>query len=133
MGRPEHPALGDGRSVIGWYEAEAIPPNESELPTGAVACKTIPPLPEELCASGGGRSAGSSRMAELASGQQGAGAGSGMYDVTWWYHCGKNDHFGDRRCGGQTNPPPPCLDAAPSDRGQWHGNARDLPLLDWRR
>jgi hypothetical protein len=28
-----------------------------------------------------------------------------MYDVTWWYHCGKNDNFGDANCGGQTNPP----------------------------
>jgi hypothetical protein len=29
----------------------------------------------------------------------------GMYDVTWWYHCGLNDNFGDKDCGGQTNPP----------------------------
>jgi hypothetical protein len=29
----------------------------------------------------------------------------GMYDVTWWYHCGLNDNFGDKNCGGQTNPP----------------------------
>jgi hypothetical protein len=28
-----------------------------------------------------------------------------MYDVTWWYHCGNNDNFGDTNCGGQTNPP----------------------------
>jgi hypothetical protein len=28
-----------------------------------------------------------------------------MYDVTWWYHCGLNDNFGDKNCGGQTNPP----------------------------
>jgi hypothetical protein len=24
----------------------------------------------------------------------------GMYDVTWWYHCGLNDHYGDNNCGG---------------------------------
>jgi hypothetical protein len=29
----------------------------------------------------------------------------GMYDVTWWYYCGNNDNFGDKNCGGQTNPP----------------------------
>jgi len=29
----------------------------------------------------------------------------GMYDVTWWYHCGNNDNFGDHNCGGQTDPP----------------------------
>jgi hypothetical protein len=28
----------------------------------------------------------------------------GMYDVTWWYHCAKNDNFGDKNCGGQTTP-----------------------------
>ena len=30
----------------------------------------------------------------------------GMYDVTWWYHCGKNDNFGDGNCGGEPNHPP---------------------------
>jgi hypothetical protein len=24
-----------------------------------------------------------------------------MYDVTWWYHCGKDDNFGDTTCGGE--------------------------------
>jgi hypothetical protein len=24
----------------------------------------------------------------------------GMYDVTWWYHCGQNDSFRDTTCGG---------------------------------
>jgi hypothetical protein len=24
----------------------------------------------------------------------------GTYDVTWWYHCGLNDHYGDTKCGG---------------------------------
>src|SRR6185369_10480301 len=24
----------------------------------------------------------------------------GMFDVTWWFHCGKNDNFGDTNCGG---------------------------------
>jgi hypothetical protein len=26
-----------------------------------------------------------------------------MYDVTWWFHCGKNDNFGDKNCGGAPN------------------------------
>jgi hypothetical protein len=29
-----------------------------------------------------------------------------MYDVTWYYHCGKNDNFGDGNCGGEPNHPP---------------------------
>src|SRR6185369_2686531 len=29
----------------------------------------------------------------------------GTYDVTWWYHCGNSDNFGDKHCGGQTDPP----------------------------
>src|SRR5947207_1459496 len=29
----------------------------------------------------------------------------GMYDVTWYYHCGKNDNFGDGNCGGEPNHP----------------------------
>jgi hypothetical protein len=29
----------------------------------------------------------------------------GMYDVTWWYHCGLNDNFGDPGCGGEPNHP----------------------------
>ena len=24
----------------------------------------------------------------------------GTYDVTWWYHCGLDDHYGDTKCGG---------------------------------
>ena len=24
----------------------------------------------------------------------------GTYDVTWWYHCGLDDHYGDTTCGG---------------------------------
>jgi hypothetical protein len=25
---------------------------------------------------------------------------AGTYDVTWWYHCGENDGYGDTECGG---------------------------------
>ncbi len=25
---------------------------------------------------------------------------AGMYDVTWWYHCGENNSYGDTACGG---------------------------------
>jgi hypothetical protein len=27
-------------------------------------------------------------------------AADGTYDVTWWYHCGENNSFGDAACGG---------------------------------
>jgi hypothetical protein len=29
----------------------------------------------------------------------------GTYDLTWFYHCGLSDNFGDTSCGGQTSPP----------------------------
>jgi hypothetical protein len=32
----------------------------------------------------------------------------GMYDVTWWFHCGKNDNFGDANCGGVPHTPSGC-------------------------
>jgi len=27
-------------------------------------------------------------------------ASTGTYDVTWWYHCGENNSYGDTACGG---------------------------------
>src|SRR5262249_16326226 len=34
----------------------------------------------------------------------------GMYDVTWWFHCGKSDNFGD---GNSAGPPPPAAGCRP--------------------
>jgi hypothetical protein len=106
--------------VSGWYEAEAIPPNElsgstlvANPPKPRVAhCKvtcTPPVKPGDNCCSGGG---------EVTWLTQGIGPipggltyhdvtvpSDGTYDVTWWYHCGNSDNFGDKHCGGQTDPP----------------------------
>jgi len=104
-------AMGGSGGVMGWYEAEAIPPNtkapKSEVHVNpATACKTIPPEPGTMCQAGGGE------VTWITEGRMGwlqwnevAAPADGMYDVTWWYHCGNNDHFGDRHCGGQTDPP----------------------------
>jgi hypothetical protein len=35
----------------------------------------------------------------------------GVYDVTWWYHCGLNDNFGDPNCGGEPHTPSGCRPA----------------------
>jgi len=93
----------------GWYEAEAIPPNEkapmSTISHGA-ACTATPPQPGDMCESGGGE------VNWITEGRHGwlqynqvFAPSDGKYDVTWWYHCGKNDNFGDVHCGGQTDPP----------------------------
>jgi len=102
---------GGGSAPVGWYEAEAIPPNEkaprSEVHVNPMtACKTLPPMPGEKCNAGGGEVTWitEGRMGWLQYNKVSAPA-DGMYDVTWWYHCGNNDHFGDRHCGGQTDPP----------------------------
>jgi hypothetical protein len=94
--------------MLGLYEAEAVPPNV--LGGGAsigkgVAC--TPPLKEgDNCESAGGE-------VHNILGRNGASVtwnavsapADGMYDVTWWYHCGLNDNFGDKNCGGATSPP----------------------------
>jgi hypothetical protein len=102
---------GGTSAIMGWYEAEAIPPNtkapRSEVHVNpATACKTTPPKPGDNCQSGGGE------VTWITEGRQGwlqfnqvAAPSDGTYDVTWWYHCGNNDNFGDKHCGGQTDPP----------------------------
>jgi hypothetical protein len=110
-----------GGDVNGWYEAEAIPPNVLSGSTLVVtppkprvghctACPSTAAIkPGDSCCSGGG---------EIIWLTQGIGPipggltynnvmvpSDGMYDVTWWYHCGNNDNFGDKHCGGQTSPP----------------------------
>jgi len=105
------PSTGPGGDFSNWYEAEAMPPNEkaprSELHVNpARKCATTPPKPGDDCNSGGGQVTWvtQGRMGWLQYNQVAVPA-DGMYDVTWWYHCGNNDNFGDRHCGGQTNPP----------------------------
>src|SRR5262249_18243508 len=104
-------SLPPGGMVEGWYEAEAIPPNEkaarSEVHVNpATKCSTMPPKVGEKCNSG------AAEVTWITEGRQGwlqyngvMAPSDGMYDVTWWYHCGNNDNFGDKHCGGQTSPP----------------------------
>jgi hypothetical protein len=96
---------------MGWYEAEAVPPNVlgggAKIGTG-VACPTGVPIKEgDMCQSAGhevnnilGRNGASVTFNGISV------PSDGMYDVTWWYHCGLNDNFGDKNCGGATSPPP---------------------------
>jgi hypothetical protein len=107
---------------MGWYEAEAIPPNVlsgSTLvvnpPKPRVAhCKTTCPDPATIkpgddCCSGGGEvtwlTQGIGPIPGGLTFTNVAAPSDGMYDVTWWYHCGNSDNFGDKHCGGQTDPP----------------------------
>ncbi len=110
-----------GVAASGWYEAEAKPPNILYGRAVIAHCKnTCPSMfkPGDDCCSGGGevnwivsgshgpdpqppdgRGGGELRWMNISA------PADGMYDVTWWYHCGNNDNFGDNDCGGQTDPP----------------------------
>jgi hypothetical protein len=112
-----------GVAASGWYEAEAKPPNILYGRAVVSHCKnTCPSMstikPGDECCSGGGevnwivsgskgpdpqppdgRGGGELRWMNISA------PADGMYDVTWWYHCGNNDNFGDKNCGGQTDPP----------------------------
>jgi hypothetical protein len=107
---------------IGWYEAEAVPPNTlyGRAVVGKGKACTAPGTikPGDSCNSGGGQvdwivSGGHGPDPQPPDGRGGgelqfnsiSAPADGMYDVTWWYHCGNNDNFGDRDCGGQTDPP----------------------------
>jgi len=90
---------------LGFYEAEAVPPNMlfGATKIGNCGAGTCPPggLKEGMeCCSGG------KKLSQLLRGTGGAvlkeiaAPADGMYDVTWWFHCGKNDNFGDTGCGG---------------------------------
>ncbi len=105
----------DGGSFLQWYEAEAVPPNQlgngaSIVNCGAPACPSIASIKEgDECCSGGkkvgqilGRRGGYLQVNAIAA------PSDGMYDVTWWYHCGKSDNFGDTDCGGQPHTPAGC-------------------------
>jgi hypothetical protein len=101
----------------GWYEAEDVPPNVLTYgtsmtpgmlytaPAGSI-CMMKPPMPGTACFSGKGEVVQLLGRYNRALTYENVYAPSdGMYDVTWWYHCGLNDNFGDKNCGGQTNPP----------------------------
>jgi hypothetical protein len=97
--------------MISFYEAEAVPPNELLPPCGISKGKTVCPgtpaelVPEAECTSGGGE------LNQLLRGNGGVVfnkvtvPADGDYDITWWYHCGLNDNFGDTNCGGEPNYP----------------------------
>jgi len=100
--------------ALGWYEAEAVPPNTlfggTKIGTcGAGACASTSAIKEgmECCSAG-------KKLSQLLRGKGGAvfnnvmAPSDGMYDVTWWFHCGKNDNFGDTGCDGAPHTPSGC-------------------------
>jgi hypothetical protein len=108
------PAGGGG--MLGFYEAEAIMPagpNELLPPAVVNNCPDMSPscgppetvMPETRCCFQG------KEVRQLLRGRGGlqfnkiAAPADGMYDVTWYYRCGKNDNFGDGNCGGEPNHP----------------------------
>ena len=113
----------DGGTTYGWYEAEAVPPNQLFGRAVISHCKVTCPStaamkPGDSCCSGGGQvnwivSGGTGPDPQPPDGRGGgelrwnaiSAPADGMYDVTWWYHCGNSDNFGDHNCGGQTDPP----------------------------
>ncbi len=100
-------------SLSQWYEAEAVPPN---LLTGGVNIATcagtaqygrgancaVDALKEgALCCSAGKVAVNLlGRLPARLEFHSVTVPNDGSYDVTWWYHCGANDYFGDRNCGG---------------------------------
>jgi hypothetical protein len=93
---------------LGWYEAEnGVISGRATRFTCQAACPATPPIKSgDSCCSGGKRVDWlvSSGNGELQFNNVMV-PSEGTYDVTWWYYCGKNDNFGDKNCGGQTNPP----------------------------
>jgi hypothetical protein len=113
-GGPDAGGAGGGVSVSGWYEAEA-PTNQlingaSITTCGAGTCAAGTPITEGLeCCSAGkkvgqilGRRGGALQFNGISA------PSDVMYDVTWWFHCGKSDNFGDTDCGGQPHTPAGC-------------------------
>ena len=100
------PSGGAPAGALGWYEAEAAD-NTLFGGTKIVMCGTAPKCASvaaikegiECCSEG-------KKLSQLLRGKGGvvvnkiAAPSDGMYDVTWWYHCGKNDNFRDPNCGG---------------------------------
>ncbi len=98
------------------YEAEAIPPNQltgfAQVEACAPSCAK-PLKPGVDCCSGGSKvswivsengahPAGWMQFNDISAPAQAS------YDVTFWYHCGSGDTYGDNNCGGQ----------APTETGQ---------------
>jgi hypothetical protein len=136
---------------LGWYEAEAVPPNMLFGATkigncGAGACPSTDAIKEgmECCSAG-------KKLSQLLRGTGGAvlneiaAPADGMYDVTWWFHCGKNDNFGDTGCGGLPHTPSGCrphvfqingtkipgvyhFPCFPGSWGEIHASTTTLPL-----
>jgi hypothetical protein len=102
--------------MLGFYEAEAVAPNGpneiikpaviNDCPNMSPNCGSVETLKTETpcCFSG-------KEVRQLLRGNGGlifnkiAAPADGMYDVSWYYHCGKNDNFGDGNCGGEPNHP----------------------------
>jgi hypothetical protein len=105
-------ATGAGGDDIGWYEAEAIPPNQLFTTAHKTTCKTACATHADVkegaacCSAGGeitqilGRKDGALQYNQVMA------PADGNYDVTWWYHCGLNDNFGDKDCGGDPSATP---------------------------
>jgi hypothetical protein len=103
-------------SFDAWYEAEAVPPNvlingankimcDSGGQYNEMTCTHDQVMEGAVCCSEGGLVANL-----LGKADNNAGGGvefhnisvpsDAMYSVTWWYHCGSKDTFGDANCGG---------------------------------
>jgi hypothetical protein len=112
---PDAATTGGGQ-MLGFYEAEAVMPNgPNQIIAPAVIsnCPFMSPncgppesvKPEEKCCFQG------KEVRQLLRGRGGLqfnkimAPADGMYDVTWYYRCGKNDNFGDGNCGGEPNHP----------------------------
>jgi hypothetical protein len=105
-----------GGAMLGFYEAEAVMPagpNQIIAPAVISNCPFMSPscgAPETVkdadkcCFQG-------KEVRQLLRGRGGLqfnkimAPADGMYDVTWYYRCGKNDNFGDGNCGGEPNHP----------------------------
>jgi hypothetical protein len=92
---------------LGWYEAETALVTGRATKPKCTACPSSATMkPGDMCCSGGGQV---DWLVAHGNGEVQFNNVSvptdGMYDVTWWYYCGKNDNFGDKNCGGQTSPP----------------------------
>jgi hypothetical protein len=150
-GATDAPPAPSSGAMLGWYEAEAVPPNQVIKPAGvgncgAGACPSGAAIKEGMeCCSGG------KKVSQLIRGKgqlqiNGISApADGMYDVTWWFHCGKNDNFGDANCGGVPHTPSGCrphllvvngtqlpktyeFPCFPGSWGQIHASTTTVPL-----
>ena len=107
-------------NTTGWYESEAMvntlsgstltaTPPKPRVGKCAPVCPAGGVKEGAQCCSGGGEILWLTQgKGPIPGGLQYNGvmaATDGMYDVTWWYHCGASDNFGDKHCGGQTDPP----------------------------